>query len=127
MTVAERLRREAATRDPDTVASRGRQLEARLATPRHLWFAECAEQPQVEETAADMRRMLERAARAVERAGARGSTLHDALCDAARAMAGTAADRAARPAAAFEAVRRVLAIDLPKFLHNWQPQSIREL
>jgi hypothetical protein len=60
-----------------------------------------------------MRAALERAMHAVAAAGARGSALHDALGDATRAMAGTAADRAARPHGAFECVRRVLAIDLP--------------
>jgi hypothetical protein len=102
-TVAERLRKEAAWRDADEAASHGKQLETRLATLRHLWFAECAEQPHVEETAADM---LEKAARVVVAAGARDSALHDALGDAARAMAGTAADRAARSQADFEHVRR---------------------
>ena len=60
-----------------------------------------------------MCRALEKAARVVEAAGARGSALHDALGDAARAMQGSAADRRARPHTAFASVRRVLAVDLP--------------
>ena len=82
-TAAERLRREAAWRDPDEAAAAGRSMEARLATPRRLWFAECAQQPGVEETAAAMRRALERMARVVVDAGGRGSALHDAVSDAA--------------------------------------------
>ena len=60
-----------------------------------------------------MRAAFEKAARAVVEAGARGSALHDALGDGARAMAGTVADRAARTQTAFEHVRRVLAVGLP--------------
>ena len=112
-TVAERLRRESAWRDPDEAASAGVPLEARLATLRHLWYCECAAQPRVDDTAANMCRALEKAARVVEAAGARGSALHDALGDAARAMQGSAADRRARHHTAFESVRRVLAVDLP--------------
>ena len=89
------------------------QLETRLATLRHLWYCECAAQPRVDDTAANMCRALEKAARVVEAAGARGSALHDALGDAARAMQGSVADRRARPHTAFESVRRVLAVDLP--------------
>ena len=95
------------------MAADGCQLADRLSTLRHLWGTECSEQPNVEETARSMRRSLERAAAAVVAAGARGSSLHHALVDAAHAMACTAAERAARSDDSFAHVRRVLAIDLP--------------
>lgn len=113
-TTAERLRREAVWRDPDKEMTVGQTIGTRLATLRHLWGAECAQQPNVEETAQKMHAVLREMATAVMRAGGRGSELHQLLDDAARAMEGSATTRAAANDTAFNKVKRVLAVDLPR-------------
>ena len=113
-TATERLRREAVRRDADEAMATGRTKATQLATLRHLWGAECAQQPDVEETAQKMRAALREMATVVRRAGGCGSELHQLLDDAARAMEGTAATRAEANDTAFDKVKRVLAIDLPQ-------------
>ena len=112
-TVAERLSREGAWRDADRVASSG-PMSTSLATLRHLFGAECTGFKRGEEVARGMRKRIEGIATAVEMHGGRGSELHDVVRSAAAAMGGTAADRAGRTEAEWEAVRRVLAVSLPR-------------
>ena len=111
-TVVEALVDEGGRRDEDIESSKA-MVANRLADMRHVLGGECENAVSTEQGVADLREHLSNAEKAVVRHGGATSELRERLATARQYLSYDAVTRASRPDTEWEALRSVLACDVP--------------